>query len=222
MDPAKAQCGIRDDESARASRLEGEQAHAFKNIFSIILANAAMIAEESGEGALLHRRLERIVTACQRGEALVATLRGPSPASAVPPAAVRTTTGAEERGQRLQGRILVVDDEPDVVEIICYFLLRVGLEIYGMSDSLKAVELLSDPSFPCDLVLTDLDMPSCDGIELCRRLHTLRPELPVVLMSGYGESITPHEMQQWRVRDLLCKPVDRQLLVATIARVLSS
>jgi len=221
MHPFQNQCGANEDAPAAVSRLGREHAHAFKNIFSIILANAAMIAEESDEGALLHRRLERIVTACQRGEDLVAALRTEEASSLVAPVSMTAAAGSAEDAP-LQARIMVVDDEPDVVEIIRRYLLREGIEVHGLSASLKAIEHLSDPSFSCDLVLTDLDMPFCTGVELCRRLQTLRPDLPVIVMTGDGQSITPDEMEQLRIRALLCKPVDRILLVATIRRLLSA
>ena len=221
MHPLQDQCDPCGEGAGNVSRLTREHAHAFKNIFSIILANKAMIAEEGDGEALLRRRLERIETACQRGEHLVATLQSEEPSSQVAPVATTPARGATEDA-RLQARVMVVDDEPDMVEIVRRYLLTEGLDVQGTSDSLQAIELLANPSFLCDLVVTDLDMPFCDGMELCRRLQTLRPDLPVVVMTGYGKSLAPNELQQLHVSALLCKPVERRLLVATIRRLLSA
>ena len=207
-------------ESGDASRLSREHGHALKNIFSIIIANAEMIAEEMGEGSLVKRRLERIVAASHRGEELVVSIRREEAEIPAVPGAI-SMPGVGSTGP-LQGRILVVDDEPDVLEIICRYLVRVGLEVHALTESVKALEYLRDDSFSCDLVLTDLEMPLCSGAELCRTLHALQPELPVIVMTGYGKHLTPEEMEQGQVKALLCKPIDRRLLIATISRLLSA
>ncbi|MGD9950509.1 MAG: response regulator [Desulfobulbus sp.] len=209
-------------ESAAESRLSREHGHAFKNIFSIIIANAEMIAEEEGEGGLVHRRLERIVAASRRGEQLIESIRNQQQSSLLASVPVSTEIMDDTETGPLHGRILVVDDEPDMVEIIRRYLMKEGLEVNGLTDSLEATEHLADTSFAYDLLLTDLEMPHCSGTELCLRVSALRPELPVVVMTGYGRSITPREMHSCRVKAWLCKPIDRGLLIATIRRLLSA
>ncbi|MDD2463670.1 MAG: response regulator [Desulfobulbus sp.] len=211
------------DESTAESQLSREHGHAFKNIFSIIIANAEMIGEEGGGAdGPVHRRLERIIAACHRGEQLVATIQSQKTLSLFTPVPVATTGKEAVPVGPLHGRILVVDDEPDVVEIVRRYLIKEGLEIHGLSNPLEAIEHLSKESSSYDLVLTDLDMPYCSGTELCRRLQGLCPELPLIVMTGYGRSLTPREMDHCRIRALLCKPIDRRLLLATIRRYLST
>jgi DNA-binding NtrC family response regulator len=81
-------------------------------------------------------------------------------------------------------RILIVDDEPDMVETCTRFLRRRGHEVLPTTDPAEAVALLE--SRRPDLLLTDYKMPGVDGMELLRRAHALDPALPVVLITAFA------------------------------------
>jgi CheY-like chemotaxis protein len=199
--------------------LSREHGHALKNIFSIIIANAEMIGDAIDGSSPVNRRLERIIEACRRGEQLVDLIRtsGPGTAFDTP---IRTDPPLS--AAKLQGRVMVVDDEPDVVEIIGRYLSKEGLEIIGQTDSVGALNrLLSDPR-PFDLVITDLDMPQCSGADLCKRLHATHPNMPVILITGYGRSVSQEEIAQAGIREMLSKPINRQLLLDSLRRLLSA
>jgi DNA-binding NtrC family response regulator len=80
-------------------------------------------------------------------------------------------------------RILVIDDEPEMVENLVRILRREGYRCLSASDAAKGVELL-DAHHP-DLVLTDLKMPGMDGMEVLRRAHALDPALPVIMITAF-------------------------------------
>ncbi len=206
-------------ESTISSSLGREHGHALKNIFSIIIANAEMIGEELANG-LMHRRLERIIEASRRGEQLVEQIRASTktpPASTVMPVS-KTTIPASP----LHGRVLVVDDESDVVEIIVRYLSKEGLDVVGETESIKALQRLQSGAESFDLLITDLDMPHCSGADLCGLLHTRLPQLPVIMVTGYGRSVTQEEINLAGIRELLCKPLNRQQLIATVRRLLTA
>lgn len=207
LEPANA-------DSAVTSTLCREHGHALKNIFSIIIANAEMIGEESVTG-LLHRRLERIIEASRRGEQLVEQIRSADTAPSAPQAGVAMGRGTTQ----LHGRVLVVDDEPDVVEIIARYLGKEGLDVVGETNSLQALHRIQHGE-AFDLVVTDLDMPHCSGADLCDHLHTLLPLLPVIMITGYGRSVTQEDLNLAGIRELLCKPLNRSQLIATVRRLL--
>ncbi|WP_319588172.1 response regulator [uncultured Desulfobulbus sp.] len=200
------------------SRLTREHGHAFKNIFSIILANAEMIGETLGATGPEQRRLERILEACRRGEDLVRHIRNPedTPAdskqhrSAWGPALATTP-----------GRILVVDDEKDIVEIISRYLLKEGFVVQGVTDSRIASENVRANPFAFDLLLTDFDMPFVSGATLCRTMHEVRPDLPVLMVTGYDRHISTEQLSDLGVAELLMKPLDRQALLAAVRRLLT-
>lgn len=204
---------------AVTSALCREHGHALKNIFSIIIANAEMIGEELASG-LMHRRLERIVEASRRGEQLVELIRANS--RNPPVTAATPVSEAPMPAPPLHGRVLVVDDEPDVVEIIARYLGKEGLDVTGETDSLLALQRLQGATDPFDLLITDLDMPHCSGADLCAQVHAFLPQLPVIMVTGYGRSVTQEEISLAGIRELLCKPLNRQQLIATVRRLLAA
>ena len=81
-------------------------------------------------------------------------------------------------------KILVVDDEPDSLRLLTYFLRREGYEITVAKDGLDAMELLLQSRF--DLVLSDLTMPRMNGIALATHIRYNLSDTPIFLMTGYG------------------------------------
>lgn len=84
-------------------------------------------------------------------------------------------------------RVLVVDDEDPILTTTARALERLGHEAVLAKDGDDAgARFAADPT-SIDLLLTDVMMPGIDGIELARRLRTQRPDLPVIVTSGFGE-----------------------------------
>jgi DNA-binding NtrC family response regulator len=81
-------------------------------------------------------------------------------------------------------RVLVVDDEPDMVENCARILRRAGYQCLTETDPNRALALV-DAERP-DLVLTDLKMPGMDGMEVLRRVHAVDPALPVILITAFA------------------------------------
>jgi CheY-like chemotaxis protein len=200
------------------SGLTREQGHAFKNIFSIIIANTEMVGEELGATGQVQRRLERIIEACWRGEDLVYQIRNPES----PLADSRRRQTRKNLGIAMPpGRILVVDDEQDIVEIISRYLRKEGFAVQGFTDSRVAAESVRANPFAFDLLLTDFDMPFLSGINLCRTVHEVRPDLPVLMVTGYDRHISTEQLSDLGVGDLLMKPLNRQALLAAVCRLLT-
>jgi CheY-like chemotaxis protein len=200
------------------SRLTREHGHAFKNIFSIILANAEMLGETLGASGPEQRRLERILEACHRGEELVRHIRNPED-----PQADSRQHQAEwgQGGAMPLGRILVVDDEKDIVEIISRYLLKEGFAVQRFTDSRVAAESVRTNPFAFDLLLTDFDMPFVSGATLCKAVHEVRPDLPVLMVTGYDRHISTEQLSDLGVAELLMKPLDRQALLTAVRRLLT-
>src|SRR5690349_24702686 len=81
-------------------------------------------------------------------------------------------------------RILVVDDEPDMVENCTRILRRAGYRVLGTGDPERALSMIE--SERPDVLLTDLKMPGLDGMELMRRARELDAALPVVVITAFG------------------------------------
>ena len=86
-------------------------------------------------------------------------------------------------------RLLVVDDEPVIARVVSEQLRRLGYHVTAVNDPEEALELLAEEPDEFDLLLTDLQMPRMDGVELAARAGQVRPELPVVLSTGNRWSV---------------------------------
>lgn len=132
-------------------------------------------------------------------------------------ARARRTEGVEEMGKR----ILVVEDDRQVRDFVAAALesARRAFEIVKASNGREASERLVAGKF--DLVLTDLNMPVVNGIELVREIRTRYPDLPIVLMSGASaEWRSELEREGFDDLPLLMKPVSVAQLVEVVTGVL--
>ncbi len=110
--------------------------------------------------------------------------------------------------RQLNGRVLVVDDEPAVGEFMGELLESWGLEVTVKPNGAEAEALFAENPQHFDLVVTDQTMPKMTGIELAQRLMAQRPELPVILYTGYTERLTEEQTRRAGIRALVTKPVD--------------
>ncbi|MGE5240260.1 MAG: PAS domain S-box protein, partial [Bacteroidota bacterium] len=110
--------------------------------------------------------------------------------------------------RRLNGRVLLVDDEPAVSEFMAELLESWGLDVVVKRNGVEAEALVADDPGRFDLVVTDQTMPKMTGLELARRLAQIRPELPVVLYTGYSERLTEELTRSAGIRALVTKPID--------------
>src|SRR5512138_1988976 len=81
-------------------------------------------------------------------------------------------------------RVIVVHDEPDMVENCTRILRRAGYRVFATTDPGRALAHV-EFDHP-DVLLTDLNMPDIDGMELMRRAHEVDPTLPIIVITGFG------------------------------------
>jgi two-component system cell cycle sensor histidine kinase/response regulator CckA len=110
--------------------------------------------------------------------------------------------------RRLKGRVLLVDDEPAVAEFMAELLGSWGLEVTVHQNPVEAWALFADDPEKYDLVVTDQTMPRLTGLDLARTLLTRRPELPVILYTGYAERLTEAQTRGSGIRAFVTKPID--------------
>jgi CheY-like chemotaxis protein len=115
---------------------------------------------------------------------------------------------ARERKARLSGRVMVVDDEEMVLEMMGDLLASWGLEVTLQPGGAEARQAFAAEPQRFDLVLTDQTMPRLTGLELARQIRELRPGTPVILYTGYGEEISDSQLASAGVRALARKPVE--------------
>ena len=114
--------------------------------------------------------------------------------------------------QSRQGRVLIVDDEDAVAEFMRDLLESWGLDVTALLHATEARDLFMRDPARFDLVITDQTMPRMTGMELAREMLGKRPDLPVILYSGFGEGISQDETTAAGIRALIKKPVEPQAL----------
>jgi PAS domain S-box-containing protein len=117
-------------------------------------------------------------------------------------------------------RVLLVDDEEPLIVMTVEVLAQLGYEAVAFTDGRAALKAFEETPEAFQLVVTDEVMPALTGTELARRVRRLRPDLPVVLLSGYSGPILTQQALGAGVSELLKKPVQSRELAAAIARAL--
>jgi PAS domain S-box-containing protein len=121
----------------------------------------------------------------------------------------------------LRGRVLVVDDEQSVGAFMRDLLESWGVDVTVAASAPEAAAWFARDPYACDLVITDQAMPRVTGLELARDLIAARPELPVILYTGFNEGIDSKIAKAARLRAVVTKPIDPQELFALLRSHLS-
>ena len=122
--------------------------------------------------------------------------------------------------QRGNERVLVVDDEDSVVGVVSETLKRLGYEVTtALSGPEGWKKFARDPS-RYDLVITDQIMPEITGLQLAERMLGQKPDLPVILSTGYSEAVSAEEARSAGITEFLMKPIERSRLAEVVRRVL--
>ena len=130
-----------------------------------------------------------------------------------------------ERSVRLPGgkeRILLVDDEDLLVTVVREMLTRLGYDVVGRTSSVEALELFRRQPDGFDLVITDQTMPHMTGADFAEALLRIRPDLPIILCTGFSEVITEEEAKAIGIREFVMKPMAAGEIAQIIRRVLDA
>ncbi len=119
------------------------------------------------------------------------------------------------------GNILVVDDEAPIGEMVKAMLETVGYSVTLFTSSLDAAYHFAKEPEAFDLLITDQTMPGLTGLELIQKVLQRRPDLPVMLCTGYSSQVSTENYLKKGIRKLLMKPVDRNTLVRGVGELLA-
>jgi len=159
---------------------------------------AIMVDSKPGEGSTFHVYLPRTEEAEEIAEAKT---EEPIP------------TGSE--------RILFVDDEPMLLEMVGQMLGQLGYQFVTANGSFEALELFRKDPDRFDLVITDMTMPKMTGIELARELLNTRPHTPIILCSGSIDQALREKARAAGIREFLAKPMSIRAIAVTVKKVLN-
>jgi PAS domain S-box-containing protein len=139
------------------------------------------------------------------------------------PCAERKAEVAGNVEKALEGgteRILLVDDESAIVEITSQMLTSMGYKVAARTDPLEALELFLKNPYGYDLLITDMTMPHLTGDILAKRVLQIRPDMPVILCSGYSENLLDESINSIGIREIVSKPLVLGELATTVRRAL--
>jgi PAS domain S-box-containing protein len=122
------------------------------------------------------------------------------------------------RGKR---RILFVDDEEALVEVGKQMLERLGYEVVAEKDSVRALKQFQRDPGKFDLVITDQTMPNMTGIELAKRMMSIKKDIPIILCTGFSEVISSESAKAMGIREFVMKPIIKNEMAETIRRVIA-
>jgi DNA-binding NtrC family response regulator len=119
----------------------------------------------------------------------------------------------------MRGKILIVDDEQMMCEMLEDDLKRQGFHPTSYLSAEKALDALKTESF--DVLLTDMNLPDMNGIELCERVVTNRPDIPVIVITAFGSMETAIAAIRAGAYDFVTKPIDTEFLVLVLDRAVN-
>ncbi len=117
-------------------------------------------------------------------------------------------------------RILFVDDEELLINMGKDMLTRLGYHITVKKSSLEALEIFKEQPDNFDLVITDQTMPDMTGLELAENMLQIRPNLPIILCTGYSALVDEKVAKSQGIKEFLLKPVRRKIIAQVIRQVL--
>jgi two-component system chemotaxis response regulator CheY len=103
-------------------------------------------------------------------------------------------------------KILIVEDETDIRNLYSLLMRSTGYEVVEASDGAEALEKFN--TTPCEMVITDMNMPRMGGLELISALRNQNPNVYIILITGYGTMETPRKAYNIGTDEYITKPFD--------------
>jgi PAS domain S-box-containing protein len=119
-------------------------------------------------------------------------------------------------------RILLVDDQEQIVFMVKQTLERLGYKVAARTSSVDALEAFRAGSDRFDLVITDMTMPNMTGVELATKLLEIRPDIPIILCTGFSDLTDVNKAKAIGIREFLMKPIVKDQIASSIRKVLDS
>ncbi len=117
-------------------------------------------------------------------------------------------------------RILFVDDEESIVETAMAVLKKLGYKVESFTDSAAALDAFTKAPDDFDLVITDQTMPKITGAMLAKKLKAIRLDIPVILCTGYSQTVSAEEAKAQGIEGYLMKPLVKKEMAEAIRKVL--
>lgn len=121
-------------------------------------------------------------------------------------------------GAQMNGTVLVIDDKKPIVDMIRQMLKRKGYHVKGCQNPVEALSCIKTNPDAYSLIITDMEMPQMNGVQLFQSLREVRTDMPVILLTGYSHSIDETRARKIGFSAYLKKPIS----LAEIVKVVDS
>ena len=118
-------------------------------------------------------------------------------------------------------RVLVVDDEAFFLEVVEESLRLLGYQVSASQSSITTLEMFKSNPAGYDLLITDQSMPEMTGVQLAEEVRKINHAIPIILCTGYSETVTKKSADYYGITRFLMKPVNIQDMAETVHEVLS-
>jgi PAS domain S-box-containing protein len=217
------------EKSRALSAMAGGIAHDFNNILLAISGNAKLAAEDLPENHPAQVSLAEVAKASTRAAGIINQILAFSGNEETTKDVVLFNDAAAQNAARApqmprgEGQsILYVDDEESLVYLVTRVLERLGYRVDGYTDPGEALRAFQANPAAYEVVVTDLSMPTMSGIDFAQYVLQARPDMPIVMTSGYVRPNDRERVKQTGVRDLLLKPNTVEELGAVLHRLMQN
>lgn len=217
------------EKSRALTAMAGGIAHDFNNILLAISGNAKLAAEDLPVTHPARVSLAEVAKASARAAGIINQILAFSGNEETPKdvvlfndAAAQNAAPASQMSRGEGQSVLYVDDEESLVYLVTRVLERLGYRVIGYTDPCEALQAFQIDPEAYQVVITDLSMPTMSGIDFAREVLIARPNLPVVMTSGYVRPRDRELVKEVGVRELLLKPNTVEELGAVLHRLMQN
>ena len=131
-------------------------------------------------------------------------------------------TGAMFSGHETKGRVLIMDDEPDVRKVVKMILTKAGYDVIEAEDGEKAIAAIKEGENPLllSVIICDIRMPKINGVEAINYFQQQWPRVPLIVLTGFADMKMAIEFLKIGIVDYLVKPVAKEKLMNAVAKAI--
>jgi DNA-binding NtrC family response regulator len=131
-------------------------------------------------------------------------------------------TGAMFSGHETKGRVLIVDDEPDIRKVVKMVLTKAGYDVIEAEDGERAIATIKEGENPIllSVIICDIRMPKINGVEAINYFQQQWPRVPLIVLTGFADMEMAIAFLKNGVVDYLVKPVEQEKLTNAVAKAL--
>ena len=132
-------------------------------------------------------------------------------------------SGGMFSGHETNGRVLIVDDEPDVRKVVRMTLSKAGYDVIEAEDGEQAMAAIKEGENPLllDVIISDIRMPKVNGVEAINYFQQQWPNVPLIVLTGFPDMEMATGFIKKGVVDYLVKPVEKEKLKASVAKAIA-